>query len=158
MSERSNPRPRGVCPYDDQPACIMTFSAESATIAQCAEFVAALREALQGDVRDGKLARAHVDGWGSWKLASLPRYENCLGYDTEGPYRFIHAIRDPLEVVLSGYQYHLKTTERWANRVERRYNGTTYRRYLNAISQTDGLQVSLSGRVPERKGVSRVLK
>ena len=32
---------------------------------------------------------------------------------THEPYRFIHAIRDPFEVVLSGYQYHLKTTEVW---------------------------------------------
>jgi hypothetical protein len=63
--------------------------------------------------------------------------------DTQLPYRFIHAIRDPLEVVLSGYQYHLTTTERWANRVERRYNGTTYRRYLNALSLDDGLRAEL---------------
>ena len=59
------------------------------------------------------------------------------------PYRFIHAIRDPMEVVLSGYQYHLKTTERWANRPERRYNGTTYRKYLNALSLHDGLRAEV---------------
>jgi len=86
--------PRVMCPYDHQAASLLTFFAESVTVAQCAEFVSALRAALQLDVRDGKLARAHVDGWGSWKLASLPRYENCLGFDTEGPYRFIHALPD----------------------------------------------------------------
>lgn len=59
------------------------------------------------------------------------------------PYRFIHSIRDPLEVVLSGYQYHLKTTEKWANRVQERYNGTTYRRYLNALSLDDGLRAEV---------------
>ena len=63
--------------------------------------------------------------------------------NTQLPYRFIHAIRDPLEVVLSGYQYHLTTTERWANRVERRYNGTTYRTYLNGLSLDDGLRAEL---------------
>ena len=56
------------------------------------------------------------------------------------PYRFIHAIRDPLEVILSGYQYHLKTTEKWANRPDRRYNGTTYRKYLNSLPLREGLR------------------
>ena len=59
------------------------------------------------------------------------------------PYRFIHAIRDPLEVVLSGYQYHLKTTERWANRPDRRYNGTSYRQYLNHLGLDDGLRAEV---------------
>ncbi len=54
-------------------------------------------------------------------------------------FRFVHAIRDPLEVVVSGYMYHLRTTEAWANRPERRYNGSTYRRYLGAMSVSDGL-------------------
>uniref|UniRef100_A0A7S3X6W7 Sulfotransferase domain-containing protein n=1 Tax=Emiliania huxleyi TaxID=2903 RepID=A0A7S3X6W7_EMIHU len=54
-------------------------------------------------------------------------------------YRFVHAVRDPLELVLSGYSYHLRTTERWANRPERRWNGTTYRRYLNALPLEAGL-------------------
>lgn len=56
------------------------------------------------------------------------------------PYRFIHAIRDPLEVVVSGYQYHLKTTEKWALRPNRRYNGTSYRAYLNSLPLREGLQ------------------
>lgn len=54
-------------------------------------------------------------------------------------YRFVHAIRDPMEVVLSGYTYHLRTTEKWANRPEARWNGTTYRAYLNALSLEEGL-------------------
>jgi len=64
--------------------------------------------------------------------------------ETNLPYRFIHAIRDPLEVVLSGYQYHLKTTEKWANRVQQRYNGTTYRKYLNALSLDEGLRAEVT--------------
>jgi len=59
------------------------------------------------------------------------------------PYRFVHAIRDPMEVVLSGFSYHLKTTERWANRQERRYNGTTYRKYLNALPLREGLRAEV---------------
>ena len=63
--------------------------------------------------------------------------------NTREPYRFIHAIRDPTEVVLSGYQYHLTTTEKWANRVERRYNGTTYRKHLNSLPLLDGLRAEV---------------
>ena len=42
------------------------------------------------------------------------------------PYRFIHGIRDPFEVVISGYQYHLRTTEKWAHVEDARWNGTSY--------------------------------
>jgi hypothetical protein len=60
-------------------------------------------------------------------------------------YRFVHAIRDPMEVVLSGYDYHLHTTERWANvRYKGRWNGTTYVRYLNALPLSEGLQAELT--------------
>ncbi|KAL1530946.1 hypothetical protein AB1Y20_001837 [Prymnesium parvum] len=59
------------------------------------------------------------------------------------PHRFIHAVRDPLEAVLSGYQYHLKTTERWARRVDKRYNGTSYREYLNSLPLREGLRAEV---------------
>jgi len=62
---------------------------------------------------------------------------------TERPFRFVHVMRDPMEVVISGYKYHLKTTERWALRPDKRYNGTSYRQYLNTLSMTDGLRAEL---------------
>ena len=58
-------------------------------------------------------------------------------------YRFVHAVRDPLEVVLSGYQYHLKTTERWARRPDKRYNGSSYREYLNSLPVEAGLRAEV---------------
>ena len=60
-----------------------------------------------------------------------------------GAYRFVHAVRDPLEVVLSGYQYHLKTTERWARRADRRYNNTSYREHLNSLPLHLGLRAEV---------------
>lgn len=62
---------------------------------------------------------------------------------TGAPNRFVHAIRDPLEVVLSGYSYHLKTTERWALRSDKRYNGSSYREHLNSLSLEDGLRAEV---------------
>ena len=59
------------------------------------------------------------------------------------PFRFVHVVRDPLEVVLSGYQYHLRTTERWALRPDKRYNGTSYRAYLNSLPAREGLRAEL---------------
>ena len=58
-------------------------------------------------------------------------------------YRFIHGIRDPFEVVLSGYQDHLKTTESWAHRPDPRWNGTSYLKHLNAIPLREGLLTEL---------------
>ena len=71
------------------------------------------------------------------------RFKLAAALKSGTPFRFIHAIRDPLEVVLSGYQYHRITTERWANRPDRRYNGTSYRKYLNALPLREGLHAEV---------------
>ena len=55
------------------------------------------------------------------------------------PYRFIHVMRDPLEMVISAYQYHLNTTESWAHRRQSRWNGTTYVKYLRSLPLRQGL-------------------
>jgi len=73
----------------------------------------------------------------------LPLHRATANGSSHVPYRFIHSIRDPLEVVLSGYAYHLKTTERWAQRSEARWNGTTYVKYLNGLSLEQGLLAEL---------------
>lgn len=65
------------------------------------------------------------------------RFKGLTG--EQGAYRFVHAIRDPMEVVLSGYSYHLNTTEKWAHRTQSRWNGTTYVKFLNSLSLRDGL-------------------
>jgi len=47
---------------------------------------------------------------------------------------FVHFIRDPLEVVVSAYQYHLVTTESWAIT-------SGYQEKLRNASLTDGLEI-----------------
>lgn len=43
------------------------------------------------------------------------------------PVRCIHVIRDPRDVVISGCFYHVKTTEKWANKPRKEFGGKNYR-------------------------------
>jgi hypothetical protein len=54
-----------------------------------------------------------------------------------------HIVRDPRDLVVSSYRYHLKTREAWALRPNRRYGGSSYQEYLNSIDQHDGLMVEM---------------
>jgi hypothetical protein len=65
---------------------------------------------------------SHVD------LAALPRR-----------YRASHMIRDPRDLVVSGYFYHRWTEEPWANLPLAEYRGMSYRQYLNSIPKSEGL-------------------
>jgi len=59
------------------------------------------------------------------------------------PFRGTHMIRDPRDVVVSGYFYHLWTTERWANLPDARYGGRSYREELNRRDRHDGLMLEI---------------
>lgn len=58
-------------------------------------------------------------------------------------FRGTHVIRDPRDLVVSGYEYHLKTTEPWALRPDAHYGGQSYQEHLRSISEHDGLMVEL---------------
>jgi hypothetical protein len=58
-------------------------------------------------------------------------------------FRGTHVIRDPRDLVVSGYEYHLKTAEPWALRPDERYGGQSYQEHLRSISEHDGLMVEL---------------
>jgi len=78
--------------------------------------------------------------------------------DSPTPYRFVHVIRDPLETMLSGYQYHLKTTERWALRPDKRFHGKSYRSHLNSLPLAEGLAAELAHSLKDNlKTMPRVL-
>jgi len=52
----------------------------------------------------------------------------------------IHLTRNPYEVVVSGYRYHLKTREKWCQTSKRKkLGGKTYKEYLNALSPDEGI-------------------
>jgi len=85
------PRQRGTltCPYDGLPARLMSFSCEATTVENTVKFCGALRAALGRRAAGGALARVHVDGWGSWRLTSLDRYENYYDFDPDSPFRYM---------------------------------------------------------------------
>ena len=55
------------------------------------------------------------------------------------PYRGLHMIRDPRNVVVSGYLYHLQCTEEWALRPKKCYNNLPYQEYLKTFTAEEGL-------------------
>jgi hypothetical protein len=56
-----------------------------------------------------------------------------------GPWRGSHLIRDPRDMVVSGYHYHLRTTEEWALVPHERWGGTSYQEHLRALPFDEGL-------------------
>ncbi len=54
-----------------------------------------------------------------------------------------HMIRDPRDVVVSGYFYHLWTEEPWANLPMAEYRGMSYREYLNSLDEEQGIHAEI---------------
>ncbi len=53
--------------------------------------------------------------------------------------RVSHLIRDPRDIVVSGYHYHLRTDEAWALEPKERYGGLSYQAFLRSNDEHDGL-------------------
>ena len=53
---------------------------------------------------------------------------------------FIHAVRDPLEMCVSAYQYHLLGAEPWLVQPLRDLNGTTLQQHYQSLSQAEGVR------------------
>lgn len=58
-------------------------------------------------------------------------------------YRGSHLIRDPRDVVISGYFYHLWSTENWLHEKAGAYNGLSYQQHLKSLSKEDGITAEL---------------
>lgn len=79
--------------------------------------------------------------------AEVYLFQHCRHFDRSRfagrPFRGTHMIRDPRDVVVSGYFYHLWTDEPWANRPDPRYGGRSYREELNRRDRHDGLLLEI---------------
>lgn len=54
-----------------------------------------------------------------------------------------HMIRDPRDLIISGYFYHRWTNETWANLPLAEHRGMSYKEYLNSLSQNQGIAVEI---------------
>ena len=55
------------------------------------------------------------------------------------PFRGSHMIRDPRDVVVSAYFYHLRTTEAWALEPREEFGGLSYQAHLQQLDRHEGL-------------------
>jgi hypothetical protein len=55
------------------------------------------------------------------------------------PHRGSHMIRDPRDMIVSGYHYHLWTEEQWARTPQKRYDGKSFQEALNNVGTKRGL-------------------
>ncbi len=66
-----------------------------------------------------------------------------LVFEDQMTFRGSHMIRDPRDVIVSGYRYHLWTEEDWVHKTQDHWGGVSYQEYLNSMSEEDGLIVEL---------------
>ncbi len=72
-------------------------------------------------------------------LGFLLDYSSCLELDGLPSYRASHMIRDPRDIVVSGYLYHLWTDEAWANTPTDEFSRKSYKEHLQSLDQAEGL-------------------
>jgi hypothetical protein len=60
------------------------------------------------------------------------------------PFRGSHIIRDPRDMAVSGYHYHLRTDEPWVLKPADRWGGKSYQEHLRSLNEHDGLLAEIS--------------
>jgi len=60
-----------------------------------------------------------------------------MDFPALAPYRCVHLMRDPRDMIVSGYHYHKWTYEAWAMRPDE--NGQSYQDKLNSVDKKTGL-------------------
>jgi hypothetical protein len=60
-----------------------------------------------------------------------------LHLDAALSYRGVHVMRDPRDMIVSGYHYHKWAAERWLHRLDE--NGESYQEKLNRVCKSEGL-------------------
>ncbi len=59
-------------------------------------------------------------------------------------YRGTHIIRDPRDMIVSGYFYHLRTKESWVHIPRTEYHNMSYQQYLASLSQEKGITAEIA--------------
>lgn len=58
-------------------------------------------------------------------------------------FRGSHLVRDPRDLVVSGYEYHLVTKEAWTQRPDPAYGGLSYQAHLHSLNEHDGVMAEI---------------
>jgi tetratricopeptide (TPR) repeat protein len=66
-----------------------------------------------------------------------------VDFSTLRSYRGSHIIRDPRDVVISGYFYHLWCQENWCRQPKSYYDNRSYQEVLNALPQEEGIALEM---------------
>ena len=72
-------------------------------------------------------------------------YSSHLDIDKLPDYVGSHIIRDPRDIVISAYFYHLWTKEEWAHIPRKSLKNLSYQEYLNLLNQEEGLLAEMRG-------------
>lgn len=72
-------------------------------------------------------------------------YTSRLDIEKLPDYVGSHIIRDPRDVVISAYFYHLWTKEEWAHIPRKSLKNLSYQEYLNSLNQEEGLIAEMQG-------------
>jgi hypothetical protein len=73
----------------------------------------------------------------------LYRHARLFNRSRLGTFRGSHLIRDPRDVVVSGYHYHLWTDEEWVHIPRQEYGGMTYQEYLRSLDRDAGIAAEI---------------
>jgi len=82
----------------------------------------------------------------------LPETEIFVQHDAEldlgtlPPFRGSHLVRDPRDVIVSGYFYHMRCDEPWSKVPDPEFGGLSYQEYLLSLDKEAGIHAEMAGR------------
>lgn len=85
---------------------------------------------------------------GSWQLTKpdadiVVLWDALSMFEPDRPWRGSHMIRDPRDMVVSGYHYHQWSDERWLHEPRADFDGQTYQEKLKSLNESDGLTLEI---------------
>lgn len=84
-------------------------------------------------------------------------YQSNFDFSRIGAYRGTHLVRDPRDMVVSGYFYHLWCNEEWCKKPVDDLDGSSYQEMLNQLDQDEGIQFEMaSGYGPFQRTMYRM--
>ena len=67
-----------------------------------------------------------------------------IDFNSLPPYAATHMIRDPRDIIVSAYFYHLWTKEVWAHVPREEHGGKTYQEYINSLDKEEGVLAEIN--------------